>query len=542
MFARRQAERFVAGLATPEEVQRSTLLSKIVGPNTSCEFGKRHDFSAIKTIEDYRKAVPLTNYEGLRADIDRMRAGETNVLTSAPVKRYFLTSGSTAKPKYIPVTSSLIRDKSRAFGIFWSLVHAHHPGVAQGRIVTNFSDAGGVSGNGTPVSSESAYWSSVTAATQRTPPVLPKVVAQIEDPESRYYAIARVLLAEDFAAMMTLNPSTLVLLFEIMNRHAGRLVSDVGRGELSIGPEEAQTYVRAHYPENPPRERDLLNMSPSGPGLLASKVWPALKLVVSWRSPMLKPYLQRLDPHLAGIAQRDYISMASEGIMAIPISDNTSGGPTATSIHFYEFIPEDQADAPQPDILGPEQLEAGARYVMVLSTSSGLYRYNIGDVFRVSGFAKKTPVIEFLYRTGATSSLTGEKLTEVHVTDAVSAAASRHAIALEAYTAVPSGEGFPHYVLLAELTRMPEDPAALPAFVRDLDLALGRQNGEYRAKRASKRLAAPELWVVRPGSYDTHRRRRLAAGATERQLKPTRLTRDASFAHRFAVEEKILAD
>ena len=155
-----------------------------------------------------------------------MRAGETNVLTSAPVKRYFLTSGSTSKPKHIPVTSSLIRDKSRAFGIYWSLVHAHHPAVAQNRIVTNFSDSGDISGNGTPISSESAYWSSVTAATRRTPPVLPQVIAKIDDPKSRYYAIARVLLMEDFAAMMVLNPSTLVLLFETMNRHAGRLVSD----------------------------------------------------------------------------------------------------------------------------------------------------------------------------------------------------------------------------------------------------------------------------------------------------------------------------
>lgn len=542
MFAEQQAKRFVAGLGIPEDVQHITLLSKVIEPNIGSTFGRKHSFSTIKSVADYRKAVPITDYEGLRPDIDRMRAGEAGVLVSSPVRRYFLTSGSASKPKHIPVTSALIRDKSRAFAIFWSLVHQQHPELAHQRIVTNFSDSGRIEAtDGPPVSSESAYWSSVTAATQRKTPVLPGVISQIEDPESRYYAIARVLLEEEFAAIMALNPSTILLLFQTLNKHADRLVSDVGRGDLSMGSNEARAYVRERYCRNSRRAQQLLLTAQGEPGLLASKVWPELKLVVSWRSPMLKPYLQLLEPHLSGVAQRDYICMASEGIMAIPLEDQTQGGPVATSIHFYEFIPESQSGQSEPDVLGPEELEVGARYLMVLSTSSGLYRYNIGDVFRVTGFAQKTPVIEFLHRAGATSSLTGEKLTEVQVTEAVSAAAESHSISLHAFTAVPSPEGFPRYILVAELTHPSEDNA-LVSFLRDFDDQLGAQNSEYRAKRASTRLGAPELWIVAAGSYDQLRKSRVAQGASELQLKPTRLTRDSSFAHQFEIAERVRAD
>ena len=165
----------------------------------------------MKSVDDFRRAVPIRDYEGFRADVERIDAGETGILTVEPTKRFFTTSGSTAKPKYIPVTQSFIRDKSRAFGVFWDLVFSDHPAVAKGRMVTNFSDAGRPepSPGGLPTSSESAYWASVTAATQRKTPLVPREVSRIEDHEARYYAIARVLLERDFTAIMALNPSTI---------------------------------------------------------------------------------------------------------------------------------------------------------------------------------------------------------------------------------------------------------------------------------------------------------------------------------------------
>jgi hypothetical protein len=300
-------------------------------------------------------------------------------------------------------------------------------------------------------------------------------------------------------------------------------------------------HVAAKYPGNPARAaalRAALNESdPSHPALPAHRVWPGLKLVVSWRSPMQRPYLKLLEPHLGPVPQRDYILMASEGIIAIPCEDHESGGVLATPIHFYEFIPEEEAERSNPAVLLAHELEVGRNYVVVLSTSGGLYRYNISDVVRVRALRGRTPVIEFLYRTGATSSITGEKLTEEQVVAAVGALAARAALPLEGFTLLPAADGFPRYVLLAELSSLP-DRDVLQALPRQLDAELQERNIEYGAKRRSQRLEAPELWLVERGGYETLRRKRIAEGSNDAQIKPVGLTRDAAFARQFRVTER----
>jgi GH3 auxin-responsive promoter len=544
LFAAREAQLFLEGLKTPEKVAEETLLEKIVRPNAASEIGRLHGFGGIASIEDYRRRVPIRGYEDFRPFIERMVEGEEGVLFTEPIRRFFLTSGSTAKPKYVPVTSSFVRDKSRAFGIYWSLVFDQHPDVSNDKIVTNFSDSGemGKAPSGLPASSESAYWSQVTAATQRrAKPIIPKIVARIADTEARYYAIARILLEEEFHALMTLNPSTIYLLFHKMNVFKDQIFEDIEMGTISAGlpfGDDVRAYVKETYRPNPERRSALeASLSRDEPRLRASSAWPNLKLVVSWRSPMLAPYLRLLDPHLANVASRDYISMASEGIISIPVRDGKSGGVVANSVHFYEFIPEEDAAMPSPETKLPHELEVGRRYVVVLSTTGGLYRYNIGDVVRVVDYFEKTAVIEFLHRTGNTCSLTGEKLTEDQVTEAVADVAKGLALEIESFTAHPAESGFPRYVFLVEL-KGPADRAQLARFPGEIDRALEARNIEYGSKRESERLGAPELWIVTPGGYAARRGRRVAEGANDAQLKPTHLSRDSEFWRQFEIAER----
>src|SRR5438067_2461069 len=135
MSAARDAESFIQGLARPEQVQADTLLERIVRPNATCEFGQRHGFSSIKTIREYQHRVPIRRYEDFQPSIERMLAGEANVLVTEPVRRFFITSGSSSTPKHVPVTSSFVRDKSRAFAIYSELVFQEHPELRGARIV-----------------------------------------------------------------------------------------------------------------------------------------------------------------------------------------------------------------------------------------------------------------------------------------------------------------------------------------------------------------------------------------------------------------------
>lgn len=548
MFASREAQSFLASLQEPERTQEQFLREQVLAPNVDCELGRRYGFDKIATLDDYRRAVPISTYDGFAELIERtVQTGEQGLVTGEPIKRFFLTSGSTSRSKYIPVTNRFVRNKSRTFGIYWSLVFEAHPAAQQGRMVTNFSDSGKavLSPGGLPCSSESAYWAGVTRATQlREQPLIPKAVAQLGDSDSRYYAIARILLEERFAVIMTLNPSTILLLFQKVEQYAEALLHDIEHGGitapgLSVS-DDVRAYVAERYPGNPARAAQLRALE-APPGLLAHRLWPELALAICWRSPMLAPYIELLTPHFEGVAQRDYILMASEGVMAVPIADDTSGGALVLGANLYEFVPEDELEAPSPTVLSPHELEVGRTYVVILSNASGLYRYNIGDVVRVVRMQGRTPIIEFLHRAGSTCSLTGEKLTEDQVTAAVSDVAEQLGLAVESFTLAPAKRGFPHYVAMIELLR-PADRSVLAEVPRRLDEALEQHNMEYGSKRSSQRLAAPELWLVRPGGYEARRRQRLAGGTSDSQIKPTHLTRDPSFVDQFEIVERFHAD
>lgn len=549
MFASREAQSFLASLEEPERVQAEFLREQVLAPNLECELGRRHAFDKIVTVEDYRRAVPISTYDGFADLIERtVQGGEQGLVTGDPIKRFFLTSGSTSRSKYIPVTNRFVRNKSRTFGIYWSLVFAAHATAKRGRMVTNFSDSGKAvrAPGGLPCSSESAYWAGVTRATQLAEkPIIPKSVAQIGDSDSRYYAIARILLEERFAVIMTLNPSTILLLFQKVAQFADALIADIERGgighaDLGVS-DEVRDYVARTYAGNRERAAELRALAADAPGLLAHRVWPELALAICWRSPMLQPYIELLAPHFEGVAQRDYILMASEGVMAVPIEDGRSGGVLAVGANFYEFVPEDEIDAPDPTVLSPHELEVGRTYVLILSNASGLYRYNIGDVVRVVRFERRTPVIEFLHRAGSTCSLTGEKLTEDQVTAAVSDVAEQLGLAIESFTLAPAKQGFPHYVAMIELQRDARR-VVLAELPQRLDEALEQHNMEYGSKRSSQRLASPEVWLVRPGGYEDRRRQRLAGGTSDSQIKPTHLTRDPNFVDQFEIVERLHAD
>jgi hypothetical protein len=568
MAAGRDVESFFGGLSSPETIQERCLFERVLRPNELCEYGRKHSFSSIKTVADYRRAVPVVGFGELSGDIERIANGESGVLFSEPARRFFLTSGSSSRAKTIPVTSSFIGDKARAFGLYWSMLFDQHPRAASGKVVGNFSDSGGSQKlpGGLWASSEGSYWSAVGAATQqRGKSPLPRLVGTIIDANARYYVAARILAEENVSLMMALNPSTVLLLCRKMNEFRETLLRDVERGGLSSQldvPDEVRQYVASRYPGNPSRASELRRLLQSEePALRARSVWPSLELVVSWRSPMQTHYLSLLEPHLGDVAQRDYILMASEGIIAIPHEDGRSGGLLATPIHFYEFIPEEQLDRAAPDVLSAHELEIGRTYAVLLSTTAGLYRYSIGDILRVTGIKERTPIVEFLYRAGATSSLTGEKLTEEQVVSAVAAVARTTALTrdrdgaqagagagptftftIEGFTLVPAKSGFPRYVLLAELGGPRLEKKQLADLPGAIDAELERHNIEYAAKRRSLRLEAPEVWLVAPGSYERLRRRRVAEGANDAQIKPVGLARDPHFADQFDILEQLHAD
>ncbi|HUK24547.1 MAG TPA: GH3 auxin-responsive promoter family protein [Terriglobales bacterium] len=527
--------------ANPEAAQREALLRRVIRPNETCEYGRAHGFPSIQSVRDFQGAVRICNYEGFRSYVDRMVRGEQGVLVSEPVRRFFITSGSTALPKYIPLNSGFIRDKWRAFQTYWSMVRGDHPEMVRGHLIANFSDGSQeqTAPGGALCGSESSFWNAFGGGDRTQQYPLPREILKISDAEARYYTIARVLLESNVSVLMTLNPSTIVRLLEVLATYGDLLEEDIKRGGLSaamaVEPQIRQ-YVAARYRGSPLRAEQLRSVLSNK--LPLANLWPDLQLAICWRSPMVRPYLDLLEQSLGAVPQRDYITMASEGIIAVPYEDGVSGGALAVETHFYEFIPAELADHQDPPTLLAHEIEAGKKYVVVLSTSGGLYRYNIGDVVQVRDFIGATPVIEFLHRTGHTCSLTGEKLTEDQVAHAIHGAASRLGLPLRAFTLCPIFKPFPHYALIAEVEDAPERELLI-RFLMEMDRDLGCRNVEYHSKRSSHRLGAPEFYIVPAGSYAALQQRKVQAGVSDAQVKLSCLTRDPKWPAQFEIIDQV---
>src|SRR5438552_398248 len=393
MLASAETERFLAAGEDIAAVQRKLLLDAIITPNVDTEYGRKCRFAAVTDLQAFRELVPLVNYEQVRPAVERIARGEQGVLTTEPPLAFFKTSGSLAAPKLVPVTASLVRDKARAFGVFWHLIYQAHPRLRHGKWIATFGDAGRSdrSAGGLEILSESTFWNKRAQGLQSWAGwPLPAVLRTIENPELRYFAVARLAMAGPQHGIMCLNPSTLLLLCRTIERHLPLLIRAIADGELGfphdVAPELVEV-LRPHLAPNRDRARELERDVAGRAGLELKRAWKELELVVCWHSELVTPYLHQLEHYLADICRRDYITQASECVMAIPTTDRSSGGALAYTSHFFEFIPERAIESSIPDTRFAWELETGQIYELVVSTSGGLYRYRIGDCVRVNGFS-----------------------------------------------------------------------------------------------------------------------------------------------------------
>ena len=216
--------------------------------------------------------------------------------------------------------------------------------------------------------------------------------------------------------------------------------------------------------------------------------------------------------------------------MTIPFQDATPGGVLDIWSHYFEFIPEGEIDSQQPTVLGAHEIVEGKSYYLIPTTAYGLYRYHISDLVRVTGFFGRTPVVEFLGKGHRFANMTGEKLSEYHVTKAMDAVARRSAQPVTAYSLAPVwDERQPYYGLFLEESDA-ADVSRLKQFLADFDRQLGEENIEYAAKREGGRLGPVRAVLIPNGTWAAWDRTRLAqTGGSPEQYKHPCLIGDLTF-------------
>ncbi|GBD36092.1 hypothetical protein HRbin36_01212 [bacterium HR36] len=536
-FAKRQARRWAAAFDqathSPREVQQA-LWQRIVQRHRHTQFGQEHRFDAMRTLADFRRHLPIRCYEDFEPYMEQVKRGKLDVLLGdSRVLMFALTSGTTASRKFIPVTEQYLADYRRGWTIWGIHVYQAHPDALMRPILQLVSDWDEFRTEaGIPCGSVSGLTAHMQKRVIRWVYCMPSCTAKIRDIHAKYYVALRLSLPRPLGMIISANPSTIVNLARTLERHQEQLIRDLYDGTLWSGVEVPVTVreaLRGKLRRDPRRARELDRLAERHGMLRPKDVWPTLTMLGNWTGGSVGAYLRLYPRYFGDTPVRDLGLLASEGRFSIPIEDHTASGILDITSHFFEFIPVAEIDSPQPTVLAAHEVAEGHDYFLILTTAYGLYRYNIYDVVRVTGFYHRTPMIAFLNKGSHFANITGEKLSAFQVSEAMRQALVDLDLALNNYTLAPCwDEERPYYGLFIEQNE-PVSKAQLLRLAEVLDQRLRQANSEYDEKRKSRLERIRVLVVAENALAEWDRQRLRRSGGTPEQYKHPVLLPDFSF-------------
>ena len=523
--------RLLGAAANPEAAQRDAL-KRILTANAATDFGRDHRFAAIDGADAFRQAVPVQDYERLRPYVKRQEGTDAPALTALPPVFYQRTSGTVGPPKDIPLTEAGIA-RIRNFQSVAAYAQYSGSGAFRGRILGIGSSAiEGYTTNGKPYGSASGLIYESQPTVIRSKFVLPPEVFAITDYRTRYYVIAALAMAaSDVTGVATANPSTLVKLLDVINDEAEQLLSDLNAGRLSIedsvAPEQ-RSAIAASFSSVPRRSRELTRLYERQDVLTYADLWPGLAAIVTWTGGSCGVPLANLQgryPAKTKLIEAGYVASEFRGTLNVDVARNACL-PTLND-HFFEFVPRDAWEAGSDDFLGLQELSEGEFYYVFVTTPDGLYRYDINDIVTVNGRISATPTLAFVQKGKGVTNITGEKLYENQLIQAIESACGDRALSPVFFVTLADEERA-QYVTYLEATGGHVSADALNEAV---DAQLRAFNLEYDAKRSSLRLEPPQVHRLAAGTADAYRRHCVSNGQRDAQFKVLHLqyAKDCSF-------------
>ncbi len=534
-WKRAKLKAFLHGAQRGRLIQRQRLMEKVRRVADS-QFGRDYGLNGISTAEDFRRSFPVLDYEAYRPYIELVMNGDIGAMFNAQTRilMFATTSGTTDVPKFLPITRPFY-DEYRASWQYWGTgVYRDYPQLLA-LSTLQFSSHWQVSRapSGVPCGNISGLAAETRPIYMRSLFVLPSPVIRIMDHAAKHYAALRISMASRrVGKIITANPSTLIEVAKRCDQEKESLIRDIFDGTLNSQHEIPRQIREALAPslrKDPGRARELQSIAEREGSLYPKDIWPRLTLLAVWTGGAVGLYLTQLEPYYGGLPVRDHGLSASEGRMTIPLSDRTPSGMLDYSSHYFEFIPENQYGTANPTILEAHELEPGENYFILLTTSAGLFRYDISDVVRCDGYEGEVPLLSFMNKGRHFANLTGEKLSEHQVVQAMSETFSALGLESCTFTLAPTMGERPRYRLLLDSAPQLHQREKL---ARELQLRLERINIEYADKCRSGRIEPIDVHEVPAGTWDTLRAQRSQDRGNFEEYKHPCLTNDLGFIDR----------
>ena len=422
--------------------QQRLLLKRILNEAANTEWGNRYNYADIKSYEAFAKTVPINTYEELKADIDRMRHGESDILWKGRVKWYAKSSGTTNdKSKYIPVSAQYLHDTHYAGGMDTVAYYLHQN--PKSRL---FDGKALILGGS----------------------------------HSKNYDVPESLVG-DLSAILIENIHPLVNKVRVPSKEIA-LLSDFEKKRDLIAKSTFQKNV-TNLSGVPSWMLSVLNrvLEVSGKKNIR-EVWPNLE-VFFHGGVAFSPYRDTYHD-LIPSGSMHYMETynASEGFFGLQTDLNDVSMELLTHLGvFYEFIPLEEVGKTNASAIPLWEVEKGKNYAIVISNTSGLWRYQIGDTVSFTSLKPYKFII-----TGRTKSFInafGEELIVDNAEKGLQIACKETGAEILEYTAAPVFMGANAKCRHQWLIEFAHEPDSIEHFAEVLDTALQRINSDYEAKR-----------------------------------------------------------
>ena len=464
----------------PSKSQKETF-QYLINTARDTEFGKDHGFSEIKNYTDFKERVPVKDYEGIKGYVESIISGKKDVLWPGVPLYFSKTSGTTSGAKYIPISKESMPTHINAARDAL-LTYIHTTGK------TSFLSGKQIFLQGSPTLSKKGgislgRLSGIVA--HYVPSYLQKSRMPrwetncIEDWEQKVEAIVEETLPEKMTLIGGI-PSWVQMYFEKITQKTGKKVADV---------------------------------------------FPQFSLFV-YGGVNYEPYRSVFNSLIGKSVDTIELFPASEGFFAYQDEQNKEGLLLLLNNGvFYEFIPADEFGTDNPSRYCLDEVQIGVNYVLILSTTAGLWGYNIGDTVR---FVSTHPYrIVVTGRVKHFISAFGEHVIGKEVETAIKEATAGTTIRINEFTVAPQvnpKEGLPYHEWLIEFDVPPTD---WKKFEKDLDHAMESQNVYYQDLIQGKVLRNLVVTAVEKNGFQKYMK---SIGKLGGQNKVPRLANDRKIA------------
>jgi hypothetical protein len=519
---------------TENAFSRNTqVLNKILLKNSETEFGKKHGFSNINSIEEYKKKVPLSSYKDYEQYISRMCAGEENILVAEEVKFFGMSSGTTAKQKLIPVTKASLSAASEYMGMLTQRMLYNNFksswSYGKGLSLTDMVVAGQTQGGkpicaGTSGGMRSIKW---MIPLIWTTPV--EVMNLGKSVDTLYLHLLFALRERNLMYINGIFISSVLDMFRYLEKHFEELVKDIRKGtinrNLGLGEADRKRLLKKVSPDA--GRADFLEQEfKKGFKGIARRIWPKLIYIASVTGANFSIYDDKVAEYSGNIPVYSSVYSATEAAVGINRYINKQRYVVIPRVAFFEFIPIENADEEKPLTKTLNELQVGSVYEIAATTQAGLYRYRIGDVVKVVDIYNQSPEIEFLYRRNQLLNMVSEKTTEEHALNAVSNTFKAIGSSFADYTVIADNSISPgRYIFYIEAKDSLSN-SEVKNINSLMDKELCKANISYGRHRSKGKLSETKVRLVKEGTFALIKKFKTDKGVSKNQFKMPRVIRD----------------